>query len=155
MICLYYTVLSVHCSIVMTCYERTDLFALLCVLFYCVFVTLPYDVLGMVWYLILSFSDLCLFYYFRSVFSTTFAWYMCFRTMTYNYKITVYRQMIPDTIAQSEVSLIADPGVVISIPAQCHTFVEIDYEIISTVILLLPLIKEGLLSITSDSMCTQ
>ena len=75
--------------------------------------------------------------------------------MTYNYKITVYLQMIPDTIAQSEVSLLADPGVGISIPAQCHTFVEIDYEIISTVILLLPLIQEGLLSITSDSMCTQ
>ena len=33
----------------------------------------------------------------------------------------------------------ADPGVVSSIPAQSHTLVEIDYEIISTVILPLPL----------------
>ena len=33
-------------------------------------------------------------------------------------------------------SLIADPGVVSSIPARSHTFVEIDHEIISTVILL-------------------
>ena len=33
-------------------------------------------------------------------------------------------------------SLIADPGVKSSIPARAHTFVEIDHEIISTVILL-------------------
>ena len=32
-------------------------------------------------------------------------------------------------------SLTADPGVAGSIPAQSHTFVEIDHEIISTVIL--------------------
>ena len=48
----------------------------------------------------------------------------------------------PDRIAQSDtclatdVSLTADPGVASSIPARYHTFVEIDYEIISTVILL-------------------
>ena len=36
--------------------------------------------------------------------------------------------------------LTADPGVASSIPARSHTFVEIDHEIISTVILLLPLI---------------
>ena len=41
----------------------------------------------------------------------------------------------------------ADPGVTSSIPARCHTFVEIDDEIISMVILLLPLIQEGLLSV--------
>ena len=53
-------------------------------------------------------------------------------------------------------NLIADPGVVVVslIPAQLHTFVEIDREISSTVILLLPLIQEGLLSVTSGSMCT-
>ena len=39
--------------------------------------------------------------------------------------------------------LIADPGVVSLIPAQSHTFVEIDNDIFSTVILLLPLIQEG------------
>ena len=33
-------------------------------------------------------------------------------------------------------SLAADPGVASSIPARSHTFVEIDHEIISTVILL-------------------
>ena len=37
----------------------------------------------------------------------------------------------------TDASLTADPGVASSIPARSHTFVEIDYEIISTVILLL------------------
>ena len=52
------------------------------------------------------------------------------------------RSIIPGRVAQSvaclatDVSLTADPGVVILIPAQYHTFVEIDHEIISTVILL-------------------
>ena len=41
------------------------------------------------------------------------------------------------------------------IPARYHTFVEIDHEIISTVILLLLLKQEGLLSVTSESMCTK
>ena len=36
----------------------------------------------------------------------------------------------------TDACLTADPGVASSIPAQAHTFVEIDYEIISTVILL-------------------
>ena len=39
-------------------------------------------------------------------------------------------------------------------PARSHTFVEIDHEIISTFILL-PLSQEGLLPITSESMCTK
>ena len=50
--------------------------------------------------------------------------------------------LVPRHRAQSvrclatEASLTADPGVVGSISAQSHTFVEIDHEIISTVILL-------------------
>ena len=49
---------------------------------------------------------------------------------------------IPGCVAQSVTCLItdakltADPGVASSIPARSHTFVEIDHEIISTVILL-------------------
>ena len=49
---------------------------------------------------------------------------------------------IPGSVAQSvtclatDASLTADPGVASSIPARSHTFVEIDHEIISTVILL-------------------
>ena len=41
--------------------------------------------------------------------------------------------------------LFADQGVVCLIPAQSHTFVEVDHEIFSTVILL-PLIQEGLVT---------
>ena len=40
------------------------------------------------------------------------------------------------TCLATDASLTADLEVAISIPAQSHTFVEIDYEIISTVILL-------------------
>ena len=58
-------------------------------------------------------------------------------------------------LAQSVASLTADPGVASLIPARSHTFVEIDHEIISTVILLLSLIQEGLLSVTSERMCTK
>ena len=49
---------------------------------------------------------------------------------------------LPGRVAQSvtclatDACLTADPGVVSSIPARSHTFVEIDHEIISTVILL-------------------
>ena len=47
----------------------------------------------------------------------------------------------------------ADPGIVSSIQAPSHIFVDIDQEIISTVFLLLLLIRQGLLSVTSESMC--
>ena len=40
-------------------------------------------------------------------------------------------------------------------PGLSHTFVEIDHEIISMVILLLPLTREELLSVTNESMCTK
>ena len=61
----------------------------------------------------------------------------------------------PGHIVQLVTSLTADPGVVSLIPARSHIFVEIDHEIISTAILLLLLIQEGLLSVTSESMCTK
>ena len=53
------------------------------------------------------------------------------------------------TCLATDASLTAEPGVVSSILARSHTFVEIDYEIITTVI------QEGLLSVTSESMCTK
>ena len=40
------------------------------------------------------------------------------------------------TCLATDASLTADPGVASSIPARSHTFMEIDHEIISTVILL-------------------
>ena len=39
------------------------------------------------------------------------------------------------TCLATDASLTADPGVASSIPARSHTFVEIDHEILSTVIL--------------------
>ena len=53
---------------------------------------------------------------------------------------------------QSEVSLIADPGVISLILALPHISMEIDPEIFSVFILLLPLIQEGPLLATSESM---
>ena len=58
-------------------------------------------------------------------------------------------------LAQSVANLIADPVVVSLIPARPHTFIEIDCKIFSTVILLVPLIQEGLFSVTSKGMWTE
>ena len=57
-------------------------------------------------------------------------------------KFSTMRNEKPGPVAQSvtclatDACLTADPGVASSIPARSHTFVEIDHEIISTVILL-------------------
>ena len=56
--------LSVHCSLVVTCLEAADLLALLCVMFYSDYVSFPCGVLGQVWCLNVSISDLCLLSYF-------------------------------------------------------------------------------------------
>ena len=56
-------VFIIPCSLVFTCWEKADLLALFCVMFPCVFATFPYSVLGQVWYLIVSFPDLCLLIY--------------------------------------------------------------------------------------------
>ena len=60
---------------------------------------------------------------------------------------------MPGFVVQSVASpiIIADPGVMSLIPTDP---IEIDHEIFSNVILLLPLVKEGLLLVTSESMCT-
>ena len=59
-----HAVLSVPCSLVVTCWQRVDLLALLYTMFSCVLVTFPYVVLGQVWYLIVSIPDLCRLRYF-------------------------------------------------------------------------------------------
>ena len=56
----------VHCSLVVTCWERVDLLALLYV-FACVFVTFPCGVLGQAWYLIVSITDISLLTYFETL----------------------------------------------------------------------------------------
>ena len=68
-------------------------------------------------------------------------------------KLTRYLPL-PGPVAQSVASPTADPGVSSFIPARSHSFMEIDHEIISTVILLL-LIQEELLSVTGQSLCTK
>ena len=70
--------------------------------------------------------------------------------------------LTPGRVAQSvtclatDASLTADPGVASSIPARSHNFVEIDHEIISTVILLpsAESFKKGCCQL-SESMCTK
>ena len=59
-----------------------------------------------------------------------------------------------NTCISQPVTTAADPGVVRLIPARSHTFVEIDQEITILVILLLPLIQEGLLRL-QEKACTQ
>ena len=54
---------SVHCCLVVTCWERAGILALVGDV-YCILVTFPSGILGQVWNLIVSFPDLsCLSYY--------------------------------------------------------------------------------------------
>ena len=63
-------------------------------------------------------------------------------------------ELAPHTlVVQSVFSPTVNPGVASLILARSHTFMEMDHEIIFMVILL-TLIQEGLLTITSESMCT-
>ena len=54
-----HAVLSVPCRLMITCWERADPLARLCVVFYYVLLTFPFDVPGQVWYLNVQFPDLC------------------------------------------------------------------------------------------------
>ena len=56
--CVSHAFASIHCCLVVTCWERADLLALVGDV-YCIFVTFPCGILGQVWYLIVSFPDLC------------------------------------------------------------------------------------------------
>ena len=56
--CVTYAFASVHCCLVVTCLERDVLLALVGDV-YCSFVTFQYGILRQVWYLIVSFPDLC------------------------------------------------------------------------------------------------
>ena len=66
-VCLFYTVMSVPCSIVITCWEKSDLLDLLFVVFPCVIVTLLHGVLDQMWYLVVSSPDLCFPFYFHGL----------------------------------------------------------------------------------------
>ena len=64
---------------------------------------------------------------------------------------------MPASVAQLDARPTGDQEVAGSTPARRgrqHSFVEIDHEIFSTVILSLPLIQEGQLSVSGERMCT-
>ena len=63
MSCVSHAFVSVHCYLVVNYWERADLLHLVGDV-YCIFVTFPCGIRGQVWYLIVSFPDLCLFSYF-------------------------------------------------------------------------------------------
>ena len=62
----FLSVMSISCSLVVTCWERADLLSPLYVMFFCFFchLPIPYHVLGHVCYLIVLIPYLCLFLYF-------------------------------------------------------------------------------------------
>ena len=64
--CVCHAVASVHCWLMITCWEMADLLALVCgvKLF---FVAFPCGILGQVWYLIVLIPDLCPLSYFNSL----------------------------------------------------------------------------------------
>ena len=55
--CVSHTLASVHCCILVTCWEGADLLALVGDI-YCIFVAFLCGILGQVWYLIVSFHGL-------------------------------------------------------------------------------------------------
>ena len=65
--CVFVMFLSVHCSLVVTCWERADILAVLCVMSYCVIVTFPCGVLGKVWCFIVSITVHCFLPYFENL----------------------------------------------------------------------------------------
>ena len=64
--CVSHTFASAHCCLVVTCWERAVLLALVGDV-YCIFVTFPCGILGQVWYMIVSFPDLCRLSYFNRI----------------------------------------------------------------------------------------
>ena len=63
--CVSHAFASAHCCLVVTCWERAALLALVGDV-YCIIVTFPCGILGQVWYLIVTFPDLCCISYFKS-----------------------------------------------------------------------------------------
>ena len=62
--CVSHALAFVHCCLVVTCWERADLLTLV-VDVNCIFVTFPCGILGLVWYLIVSFPIICRLTYFE------------------------------------------------------------------------------------------
>ena len=66
----------------------------------------------------------------------------------------IYLQNLPLWVAQLDVRLETRRSQVQPPRGRQHSFVEIDHEIFSTVILSLPLIQEVQLSVSGERMCT-
>ena len=66
--CVSHAFASLHCCLVVTCWERVDFLALVGDV-YCIFVICQCGILGQVWYLIVSFPDFCGLSYFENVFN--------------------------------------------------------------------------------------
>ena len=64
--CVTHASASGHCCLVVTCWERPYLLDLVCYMLI-VFVTFPRGILGQVWYLIVSFPNLCFPFYFLAM----------------------------------------------------------------------------------------
>ena len=58
MSCVCHALTSVHCCLVVTCWERADLLALVCDVYLC-FCHFPIGILDQVWYFIVSIPDFC------------------------------------------------------------------------------------------------
>ena len=65
--CVSHACASFHCCLVVICWERADLLALVGDV-YCIFVTFPCDIMGQVWFLIVSFPDICRLSYFKCIY---------------------------------------------------------------------------------------
>ena len=67
-----------------------------------------------------------------------------------------YQHCLPASVAHLDARPTGDQAVAGSTPrrGRQHSFVEIDHEIFSTVILSLPLIQEGQLPVSGERMCT-
>ena len=68
--CVSHAFWSVHCCFVVNCWGRADLLALVGDV-NCIFVTFPCGILGQLWYMIVSFPNLCQLSYFFYWFSFT------------------------------------------------------------------------------------
>ena len=63
-LCFIFIFVLLSCRLVITCWERADLLAFLCVMFLFDFVTLPYGVQDQAWYLIVScLFEFCILYF--------------------------------------------------------------------------------------------
>ena len=76
------------------------------------------------------------------------------RALSSHRSITGVLSFLPASVAQLEAPSDWRPGGRGFNPHRQHSFVEIDHEIFSTVILSLPLIQERQLSVSGERMCT-